>query len=101
MSDTPAPAEGCIVCEERGALLLVGINRPAKYFGFSPRLFCVFGVAFSCFVFVVCFCVGVLFVFGLFFFVVLVLPTIAPFMQKGQKLLTPGVVVLMDLGSSG
>ncbi|MES2786275.1 MAG: enoyl-CoA hydratase, partial [Pseudomonadota bacterium] len=36
---TVVPAEGTITVERRGPLLLIGINRPAKYNGFTPRMF--------------------------------------------------------------
>jgi enoyl-CoA hydratase len=40
---TPAPnvppPEGTITTERRGALLLIGINRPAKRNGFTPRMY--------------------------------------------------------------
>jgi enoyl-CoA hydratase len=44
MQAPPSPPEGCIGCEQRGALLLIGINRPAKYNGFTPRMFRELGV---------------------------------------------------------
>jgi enoyl-CoA hydratase/carnithine racemase len=33
------PAEGCISTEVQGHVLLIGINRPAKRNGFTPRMF--------------------------------------------------------------
>jgi enoyl-CoA hydratase/carnithine racemase len=45
MSETPA--EGRITCEVRGPLLLIGIDRPAKYNGFTPRMFRELGEAHS------------------------------------------------------
>src|SRR2546427_12382691 len=35
---TPPP-EGCISCEVRGHVLLIGINRPAKRNGWTPPMF--------------------------------------------------------------
>jgi enoyl-CoA hydratase len=32
------PFEGTVTAERRGPLLLIGINRPAKYNGFTPRM---------------------------------------------------------------
>ena len=45
--DTSVPAEGTITLERRGALLLIGINRPAKYNGFTPRMFRELGEAYT------------------------------------------------------
>jgi len=33
------PSEGCIHCEVRGHVLLIGINRPAKRNGWTPAMF--------------------------------------------------------------
>src|SRR5256885_13715238 len=35
----PPPPEGCISCEVRGHVLLIGINRPAKRNGWTPPMF--------------------------------------------------------------
>jgi enoyl-CoA hydratase len=96
-----APAEGCITCEARGPLLLVGINRPAKYNGFTPRMFRELGEAYSRLDDELQLRVGVLHAFGKHFTAGLDLPTIAPFMQRGEKLLRPGDVEPMDLGTPG
>lgn len=38
--NTPTPPpEGCISCEVRGHVLLIGINRPAKRNGWTPPMF--------------------------------------------------------------
>src|SRR3954467_7329235 len=94
-----APAEGCITCEVRGPLLLVGINRPAKYNGFTPRMFRELGEAYSRLDDDADLRVGVLHAHGKHFTAGLDLPTIAPFMQRGEKLLKPGDVEPMDLGT--
>ena len=39
MENASPPAEGTIRTERRGPLLLVGIDRPAKRNGFTPRMF--------------------------------------------------------------
>ncbi|MEJ6020917.1 crotonase/enoyl-CoA hydratase family protein [Ramlibacter sp. PS4R-6] len=96
-----APAEGCITCEARGPLLLVGINRPAKYNGFTPRMFRELGEAYTRLDDDPQLRVGVLHAFGQHFTAGLDLPTIAPFMQRGEKLLRPGDVEPMDLGTPG
>jgi len=96
-----APAEGCITCEARRPLLLVGINRPAKYNGFTPRMFRELGEAYTRLDDDAQLRVGVLHAFGKHFTAGLDLPTIAPFMQRGEKLLRPGDVEPMDLGTPG
>src|SRR5215212_2462033 len=96
-----APAEGCITCEVRGPLLLVGINRPAKYNGFTPRMFRELGQAYTRLDDDKDLRVGVLHAFGKHFTAGLDLPTIAPFMQRGEKLLRAGDVEPMDLGTPG
>lgn len=96
-----APAEGCIACEARGPLLLVGINRPAKYNGFTPRMFRELGEAYTRLDDDAGLRVGVLHAFGKHFTAGLDLPAIAPFMQRGEKLVKPGDVEPMDLGTPG
>jgi enoyl-CoA hydratase/carnithine racemase len=95
------PAEGCITCEVRGPLLLVGINRPAKYNGFTPRMFRELGEAYTRLDDDPQLRVGVLHAFGKHFTAGLDLPTIAPFMQRGEKLVKPGDVEPLDLGTPG
>ncbi|HUR90514.1 MAG TPA: enoyl-CoA hydratase-related protein, partial [Ramlibacter sp.] len=96
-----APAEGCIVTEQRGSLLLIGINRPAKYNGFTPRMFRELGESYSRLDDEEGLRVGVLHAFGKHFTAGLDLPEIAPFMQRGEKLLKPGDVEPTDLGTPG
>lgn len=96
-----APAEGCISCEVRGSLLLIGINRPAKYNGFTPRMFRELGEAYTRLDDEPGLRVGVLHAFGKHFTAGLDLPTIAPFMQRGEKLVTAGHVEPTDLGTPG
>ena len=96
-----APAEGCIVTEQRGPLLLIGLNRPAKYNGFTPRMFRELGEAYSRLDDDAGLRVGVLHAFGKHFTAGLDLPAIAPFMQRGEKLLRLGDVEPTDLGSPG
>jgi enoyl-CoA hydratase len=96
-----APAEGCITCEVHGPLLLLGINRPAKYNGFTPRMFRELGEAYSRLDDDPQLRVGVLHAFGKHFTAGLDLPAIAPFMQRGEKLVRPGDVEPTDLGTPG
>jgi enoyl-CoA hydratase/carnithine racemase len=101
MQGIQTTSEGCITCEVRGPLLLVGINRPAKLNGFTPRMFRELGEAYTRLDDDPRLRVGVLHAFGQHFTAGLDLPTIAPFMQRGEKLLKPGDVEPMDLGTPG
>ena len=47
MENAMPPAEGTITTERQGSLLLVGINRPAKRNGFTPRMFRELGEAYT------------------------------------------------------
>ena len=93
--------EGRIATEVRGPLLLIGIDRPAKYNGFTPRMFRELGEAYSRLDDDADLRVGVLHAHGKHFTAGLDLPAIAPFMQRGEKLITPGDVDPMDLGTPG
>jgi enoyl-CoA hydratase len=96
-----APPEGCITCEVRGAILLVGINRPAKMNGFTPRMFKELGEAYSRLDDDPQLRVGVLHAFGKHFTAGLDLPAIAPLMQRGEKAIPEGCVEPTDLGTPG
>ncbi|MBG9389429.1 crotonase/enoyl-CoA hydratase family protein [Caenimonas aquaedulcis] len=96
-----APPEGGIHCEQRGALLLIGINRPAKYNGFTPRMFKELGEAYTRLDDDPQLRVGVLHAFGKHFTAGLDLPTIAPLMQRGEKAIPEGMVEPTDLGTPG
>ena len=96
-----SPPEGNIVCEQRGALLLIGINRPAKYNGFTPRMFRELGEAYTRLDDDSTLRVGVLHAFGPHFTAGLDLPTIAPLMQRGEKAVPLGMVEPVDLGTPG
>ncbi len=98
---TPPPPEGCIDCEAREGVLLIGINRPAKRNGFTPRMFRELGEAYTrldddpelrC---------GVLHAAGDHFTAGLDLPTIAPLMRSGEKAVPLGMVEPTDLGTPG
>ena len=99
--DTTRPAEGTIGTERRGALLLIGIDRPAKRNGFTPRMFRELAQAYTLLDDDPSLRVGVLFAHGDHFTAGLDLPTIAPFMQKGEKLWPEGMVEPLNLGSPG
>lgn len=95
------PPEGTIVTERRGALLLIGINRPAKRNGFTPRMFRELGEAYTLLDDDPALRVGVLHAFGDHFTAGLDLPTIAPLMRSGEKAVPPGLVEPTDLGTPG
>ncbi|MGC4012896.1 MAG: crotonase/enoyl-CoA hydratase family protein [Luteolibacter sp.] len=102
MDTTPTPPpEGCISSEVRGHLLLIGINRPAKRNGFTPRMFRELGEAYTRLDEDPALRVGVLHAFGDHFTAGLDLPTIAPLMKKGEKAIPLGLVEPTDLGTPG
>ena len=101
MTPPDAPPEGAIHCEQRGPLLLIGINRPAKYNGFTPRMFRELGEAYTRLDDDADLRVGVLHAFGKHFTAGLDLPTIAPLMQRGEKAIPEGMVEPTDLGTPG
>ena len=101
MENATLPAEGTITTERRGALLLVGIDRPAKRNGFTPRMFRELAEAYTLLDDDSSLRVGVLHAHGAHFTAGLDLPAIAPFMQRGEKLWPPGLVEPLDLGTPG
>jgi len=101
MDTTAFPPEGTITTERQGDLLLIGIGRPAKRNGFTPRMFRELGEAYTRLDDDPALRVGVLFGHGGHFTAGLDLPTIAPFMQRGEKLVKPGDVEPTDLGTPG
>jgi enoyl-CoA hydratase len=101
MQAPEAPAEGTIHTERRGALLLVGINRPAKYNGFTPRMFSELAQAYTLLDDDPDLRVGVLHAYGKHFTAGLDLPTIAPLMKRGEKAFAQGLVEPTDLGTPG
>lgn len=101
MDHATPPAEGTIRTERRGTLLLIGIDRPAKRNGFTPRMFRELAQAYTLLDDDPSLRVGVLFAHGDHFTAGLDLPAIAPFMRKGEKLWPQGLVEPLDLGSPG
>jgi enoyl-CoA hydratase len=101
MDDSAPPAEGTITTERRGALLLIGINRPAKRNGFTPAMFRELAQAYTLLDDDAGLRVGVLHAHGAHFTAGLDLPAIAPFMQRGEKLWPEGAVEPLDIGTPG
>ena len=98
---TTVPFEGCITCEQRGHVLLIGINRPAKRNGFTPIMFRELGEAYTRLDDDPTLRVGVLHAFGAHFTAGLDLPSIAPLMRRGEKAVPLGLVDPLDLGMPG
>src|SRR3954469_6730608 len=97
--DTPeAPAEGTISTVRRGALLLVGINRPAKRNGFTPRMFRELSEAYTLLDDDPELRVGVLHAYGGHFTAGLDLPAVAEYMKRGEKAVPAGLVEPHDFG---
>ena len=93
--------EGDIDCVVDGEVLLIGIQRPAKRNGFTPRMFRQIGEAYSRLDDDPALRVGVLHAAGAHFTAGLDLPTIAPSMREGRKLVPHGLVDPLDLGQDG
>lgn len=100
--DHPSPPpEGCISCEVRGHVLLIGINRPAKRNGWTPAMFQQLGEAYTRLDDEPELRVGLLHAFGEHFTAGLDLPVIAEFMKSGQKVIPAGLVEPHDYGLPG
>ncbi len=100
--EAPAtPPEGSIATERRGELLLIGFNRPAKLNGFTPPMFRQLADAYTLLDDDPALRVGVLHAFGPHFTAGLDLPSIAAYMQRGEKAYPYGLVDPFDLGQPG
>ena len=95
------PPEGCISCEVRGHVLLIGINRPAKRNGWTPAMFQQLAEAYTRLDDEPELRVGLLHAFGEHFTAGLDLPVIAEFMKSGQKVIPAGLVEPHDYGLPG
>ncbi len=93
--------DGSIDCEVRSHVLLIGINRPAKRNGFTPKMFRELGEAYTRLDEDAALRVGVLHALGNHFTAGLDLPTIAPLMRRGEKAIPLGMVEPTDLGTPG
>ncbi|CAB5718413.1 Carnitinyl-CoA dehydratase [Delftia tsuruhatensis] len=100
--DTPTPPpEGCISCEVRGHVLLIGINRPAKRNGWTPPMFQQLAEAYTRLEDDPELRVGVLHAFGSHFTAGLDLPVMAEFLRTGKKAIPQGLVEPHDYGLTG
>ena len=93
--------DGSIDCTVQGSLLLIGINRPAKRNGFTPKMFRELGEAYTRLDGDAALRVGVLHAIGAHFTAGLDLPSIAPLMRRGEKAVPLGLVDPLDLGMPG
>ncbi len=101
MNATPTPPEGRITTEQRGAVLLIGIDRPAKRNGFTPAMMRALAEAYTRLDDEPVLRVGVLHAHGDHFTAGLDLPTFAPLMQRGEYAVPFGLVDPLNLGDAG
>jgi len=97
----PAPAEGEILTETQGALLLIGIHRPAKRNGFTPAMYRQLAQAYTRLEDDPALRVGVLYAVGGHFTAGLDLPSFAPLMQRGESPVPEGAIDPTDTGKPG
>ena len=93
--------EGAVVTEVRGHVLLIGLNRPSKRNGFTPKMFCELAEAYTRLDDDPELRVGVLHAFGNHFTAGLDLPACAPLMRAGKKAIPEGLVEPHDMGLPG
>lgn len=93
--------QGSIDCEVSGAVLLIRINRPAKLNGFTPVMMQGLSSAYTRLERDEALRVGVLCAQGPHFTAGLDLPTIAPMMQRGERLFAHGDIDPFELGLDG
>ena len=98
MSDNP---QGRIVCEVRGAILCIGIDRVAKRNGFTPVMLRELSAAYTRLEDEPGLRVGVLHALGEHFTAGLDLPSMAESMQRGERMCPDGWVDPLDLGHPG
>ena len=97
----PIHPEGSIDLDVQDGVLLIGINRPNKRNGFTPKMYRELGEAYTRLDDDPALRVGVLHAMGEHFTAGLDLPTIAPLMQRGEKAVPLGLVDPLNLGMEG
>jgi len=98
---TTPPPEGCIDTQVLDHVLLIGINRPAKRNGWTPRMFRELAEAYTRLDDDPALRVGVLHAFGDHFTAGLDLPAVAEYMKRGEKAIPEGLVEPHDYGLPG
>ena len=98
---TTPPPERCIDTQVLDHVLLIGINRPAKRNGWTPRMFRELAEAYTRLDDDSTLRVGVLHAFGDHFTAGLDLPAFSEFMQRGEKVVPKGLVEPHDFGLEG
>lgn len=98
---SPEQAEGAIDTAVVGHVLLIGINRPSKRNGFTPKMFRELAEAYTRLDDEPSLRVGVLCAAGEHFTAGLDLPACAPLMREGKKAVPEGLVEPNDLGLPG
>lgn len=93
--------EGAITCEAHKGVLMIGINRPDKRNGFTPKMLNELAEAYTRLDDETGLRVGVLHGYGDHFTAGLDLPSIAPLMRAGKKAFPYGLVEPTDLGLPG
>jgi len=101
MNAHPTAPQGRITTEQRGAVLLIGIDRPAKRNGFTPPMMRALAEAYTQLDDDPTLRVGVLHAHGDHFTAGLDLPTFAPLMQRGESAVPHGLVDPLNLGDAG
>jgi enoyl-CoA hydratase/carnithine racemase len=99
---TTPPPEGCVdtqVIDDH--ILLIGLNRPAKRNGWTPRMFRELAEAYTRLDDDPNLRVGVLHAFGDHFTAGLDLPAVAEYLKRGEKLTPTGLVEPHDYGMPG
>ncbi len=94
-------SQGRIVCEVRGPILLIGIDRVSKRNGFTPVMLRELSAAYTRLEDDAALRVGVLHALGDHFTAGLDLPSMAESMQRGERMSPDGWVDPLDLGHPG
>jgi enoyl-CoA hydratase/carnithine racemase len=92
--------QGEIVTEVRDRVLLIGIKRPAKLNGFTPKMMAELARAYTELEDRADVAAGVLYAFGDHFTAGLDLPSMAPLMQRGESAVAPEDIDPFDLHAS-